>query len=303
MHIRSVELIITLVHHALFEANSLNYCRRYLSISSLLERIPKTIQKPSIGSVMVKNRIVWALLLIFIAQPVFSAETSDPEQKIRAKLAQLVPASEPDTIKATPIDGLYEVVYGAQVMYVSGDGRYMMQGNLLDLDKREDLTEKTRSKVRNKVMDKVSEDDMIVFTPEKVRHTITVFTDIDCPYCRKLHAEIDEYQKRDIKVRYMLFPRAGVNSASFKKAVSVWCAEDSRKALTDAKQGKEVETNTCENPVENQMSVGQSVGVTGTPAILLEDGELVPGYRPAEQMSAMLDGLSANTRKGPHGSK
>lgn len=250
---------------------------------------------------MVKNRIVLALLLVFLTQPVISAGAGSPEQKIRAKLAELVPGSEPDTIKTTPIDGLYEVVYGAQVMYVSGDGRYMMQGNLLDLDRREDLTEKTRGKVRQKVMEKLSEDDMIVFAPENFRHTITVFTDIDCPYCRKLHAEIDDYQKLGIKVRYMLFPRAGVNSPSFKKAVSVWCAEDSNKALTAAKQGKEVETKTCKNPVQDQMSVGQSVGVTGTPAILLEDGELVPGYRPAKQMSAMLDSVSANSGKDPRG--
>lgn len=228
------------------------------------------------------------------------ADANDPEQKIRGKLATLVPGMEPDTIKATPIKGLYEVVYGAQVMYFSGDGRYMLQGNLLDLEVREDLTEKTRSKARKRVMDKVSEDEMIVFSPAKSRHTITVFTDIDCPYCRKMHAEIDEYAKNGIKVRYLLFPRAGVNSPSFKKAVSVWCAKDSSKALTEAKQGKEVDKKTCKNPIESQMSLGQMVGVTGTPAIVLEDGELLPGYRPAKQMSIMLDGLAANTGKNAH---
>jgi thiol:disulfide interchange protein DsbC len=237
-----------------------------------------------------------ALLLVFLTQTLM-ADASDPEQKIRDKLATLVPGMEPDTIKATPIKGLYEVVYGAQIMYFSADARYMVQGNLLDLDVREDLTEKTRGKARVKVLEKVSEDEMIIFSPAKSQHTITVFTDIDCPYCRKLHAEMEEYNKAGIKVRYLLFPRTGINSPSFNKAVSVWCAEDSNKALTDAKQGKEVEAKTCENPIEDQITLGQMVGVTGTPAIILEGGELLPGYRPAKQMSAMLDGLTANDGK------
>ena len=249
---------------------------------------------------MFRTSIIMALLLVFTSQSGI-ADASDSVQKIRVKLAALVPGMEPDSIKATPVEGLYEVVYGAQVLYFSADGRYMLQGNLLDLDVREDLTEKTRSKARKKVMEEVSEDEMIVFPAPNLRHTITVFTDIDCPYCQKLHAEIDEYRKSGIKVRYLLFPRAGVNSPSFNKAVSVWCAKDSSKALTEAKQGKKVENKTCKNPIEDQMTLGQKVGVTGTPAIILEDGELLPGYRPAKQMAVMLDGLTAKTGKGPHG--
>ena len=242
---------------------------------------------------MYRYLMVMVLLLVFLPQAIM-ADANKAEQRIRDKLATLVPGTVPDTIKITPIKDLYEVVFGAQVMYFSADARYMFQGNLLDLDAREDLTEKTRGKARKKVLDKVSKDEMIIFSPKKSLHTITVFTDIDCPYCRKLHAEMKEYIDAGIEVRYLLFPRTGKNSPSFNKAVSVWCAEDSNQALTDAKMGKEVETQTCDNPIENQINIGQMVGVTGTPAIILEDGELVPGYRPAKQMSAMLDGLAAN---------
>jgi thiol:disulfide interchange protein DsbC len=140
---------------------------------------------------------------------------------------------------------------------------------------------------------KIKNVEMIIFSPDKTKHTITVFTDIDCPYCQKLHAEIEDYNKAGIEVRYLMFPRAGVDSPSYKKAISVWCANDSNKALTDAKQGKKVEAKTCENPIQSQMTVAQMVGVTGTPAIVLEDGEMLPGYRPVKEMSVVLDRLAS----------
>ncbi|MEN8132876.1 MAG: DsbC family protein [Pseudomonadota bacterium] len=246
---------------------------------------------------MYKNLLSIALIFaVLIHAPMAAA--ADPADNIRLKLGALVPGMEPDSIEVTPVKGLYEVAFGAQVMYFSGDGRYMLRGNLIDLDQREDLTEKTRNKARKAALAKLGKEDMIVFSPKEAKHTITVFTDIDCPYCRKLHAEMEEYQQSGIEVRYLLFPRAGVKSPSYEKAVSVWCADDKNKALTDAKQGKKVETKTCGNPIEAQMSLGQLVGVTGTPAIILEDGEMLPGYRPAKQLTMMLDGLAADVQKG-----
>jgi thiol:disulfide interchange protein DsbC len=128
----------------------------------------------------------------------------------------------------------------------------------------------------------------VIFAPDKPKHTVTVFTDIDCGYCRKLHREIDGYLKAGIRVRYLFFPRAGLGSESFNEAVSVWCAADRQQAMTDAKAGKPIEAKTCENPVIDHMQLGESLQISGTPAIVLESGDLVPGYVPAERLAAML---------------
>ena len=130
----------------------------------------------------------------------------------------------------------------------------------------------------------------MVFAPEKeVKHTISVFTDIDCGYCRKLHQEMAEYNKHGIKVRYLAYPRAGVGSEAYEKAVSVWCADDRQKAMTAAKTGGELKQKTCDNPVEAQFMLGQQLGISGTPALMLEDGQIFPGYVPADRLITMLD--------------
>jgi thiol:disulfide interchange protein DsbC len=131
---------------------------------------------------------------------------------------------------------------------------------------------------------------MVIFAPEEYDHTITVFTDIDCGYCRKLHNEIDAFMAEGIRVRYLFYPRAGLGSPSYQKAVSVWCADDRKQALTDAKAGEPLPEKSCENPVADHMALGEAMGVTGTPAILLENGQLVPGYVPAKRMAAILNG-------------
>jgi len=129
---------------------------------------------------------------------------------------------------------------------------------------------------------------MLIFAPKDYKYTVTVFTDIDCGYCRKLHAEIDQYNAKGIRVRYLMFPRAGVGSPSYQKAVNVWCADDRNQALTRSKAGETLEEKQCKNPVADEYALGQMVGVTGTPAIFLADGELVPGYVPADRMESIL---------------
>jgi thiol:disulfide interchange protein DsbC len=146
-----------------------------------------------------------------------------------------------------------------------------------------------RNDTRRKAIEGVGEENMIVFSPQDPKHTVTVFTDIDCGYCRKLHREIDSYENAGIKVRYLLFPRSGVDSPSYDKAVSVWCSEDRAKALTEAKQGKAVDKKECDNPVREDIELGHSLGVTGTPTIVLENGRVVPGYVPAASLKRMLD--------------
>jgi thiol:disulfide interchange protein DsbC len=178
---------------------------------------------------------------------------------------------------------------GPQVIYVSDDGKYMMQGRLIDLAKREDLTEPRRAAARKQAVERIGEDRMVIFAPEKYDHTVTVFTDIECGYCRKLHQEISDYGKEGIRVRYVFYPRAGAGSDSYKEAIAVWCAADRQKAMTDAKAGKGIEAKSCENPVDEHIKLGEQLGVSGTPAIVLESGELVPGYVPAKRLAALLE--------------
>ncbi len=237
------------------------------------------------------NKTVVLFLLVLGLSCVAGAAGTAPTEALAAKLNTLVPGVRPDSIKPTPVAGIYEVAYGTEVVYFTADGRYMFNGSLFDMNTRQDLTDQTRNGARKAALDRLDEGDMVVYSPKETKHTITVFTDVDCPYCRKLHAEMSQYQDLGIKVRYLLFPRTGVGSPSYKKAVSVWCAEDRNKAMDLAKQGKPVEEKTCENPVKEQMRLGQVIGVRGTPAILFDNGQLIPGYRPAKEISLLLDHL------------
>jgi len=236
---------------------------------------------------MTSTRILFAgLALTLAASPVLAGA----EAAIKESLAKMLPEYEIGSIGETPVKGLYEVMMGPQVMYVSGDGRYMMQGRMIDLANREDLTEPRQAAARKQAVDKVGDAGMVIFAPEKYDHTVTVFTDTDCGYCRKLHKEIDQYEAEGIRVRYLFFPRAGVGSESFKDAVSVWCADDRQKALTEAKAGKRPEQKTCDNPVKAHMALGEMLGISGTPAIVLDNGDMVPGYVPPKRLAAMLKG-------------
>jgi thiol:disulfide interchange protein DsbC len=214
-------------------------------------------------------------------------------EKVRAGVIKLISDGEPDSIEPSPIEGIYEVMIGPQLFYVSKDGDYLMTGKMYDIASREDLTTSKVSKAKAKAVEDIGEENMVIFAPEKYKHTISVFTDIDCGYCRKLHNEIQQYNDLGIRVRYLMFPRAGVGSPSYDKAVSVWCADDRKEAMTLSKAGKTIEQKTCENPVKAHMDVGKLVGVQGTPAIVLPSGEMMPGYLPAARMSAMLEGKKA----------
>jgi len=233
-----------------------------------------------------------AFLLGAVLAMVSSPLLAGAEAKIKARVEKLLPEYKVDSVDKTPVRGLYEVVMGPQVIYVSDDGRYMVQGRMIDLDSREDLTEPRRAAARKQAVNKIGEENMVIFAPAKYDHTVTVFTDIDCGYCRKLHRDIADYGAEGIRVRYVFYPRAGVDSSSYKEAVSVWCSDDRKSALTDAKSGKKLEAKSCRNPVKEHMAVGELLGIAGTPAILLENGEMVPGYVPAKRLAAMLEASS-----------
>jgi thiol:disulfide interchange protein DsbC len=220
----------------------------------------------------------------------YAADTALPDDfpELRQMLAKMVPNSKPDSITPTPAGGLYEVVYGTQIFYATKDGRYMINGDIIDVPAHSNITEGRRSGVRMNAFNKVSEEKMIIFAPAKVKHTITVFTDIDCGYCRKLHSEIDSYLKEGIRVRYLSFPRSGVDTPSYNKTVSVWCAKDRKAALTRAKMDEPVEQKTCDNPVKMEMDLGEQMGVEGTPTMITDTGRLLAGYVPAARLAQML---------------
>ena len=213
----------------------------------------------------------------------------DVPPTLSARLEALAPEVKPDHVTETGISGIYEARFGSIIIYLSGDGRYMLRGDLIDLAAGRNLTEVTRRSMRAETVDALGETNMVVFEPDTMKHTITVFTDVDCGYCARLHRQMADYNRLGIRIRYTAFPRAGVGSDTWDKMVSVWCAQDQHKAMTDAKAGIEIAVARCENPVRDQYEAGKAIGVTGTPAIVLESGELIPGYVPPEDLASRLD--------------
>ncbi len=218
-----------------------------------------------------------------------SATAQADDKVVREAILTLVPNATIDTIAESVLPGFYEVSLGGQMVYVSADGKYLVQGSVYDIANKVDITEQKRNGARKEALAKVPADKRIIFAPKEVKHRVTVFTDIDCGYCRRLHQEMADYNARGIAVEYLWFPRAGLGSESFQKAVNVWCAPNRNEAMTQAKAGKELEKRECENPVTFDYQLGQQIGITGTPAVITEDGTLLPGYLPADQMLARLD--------------
>jgi thiol:disulfide interchange protein DsbC len=230
---------------------------------------------------------------LWLGSSVVKAEAGDQAdpatQAIRASLAKALPTLKPDSIAPSPIQGLYEVMLGPRLIYISADGKYLMTGEMSDLQSGENLTEPKLRAANLKAVNDSGEENMIVFGPDDAKHTISVFTDIDCGYCRKLHSEMDAYNAAGIRVRYLFYPRAGLGSEAYNKGVSVWCADDRKQAMTDAKSGKKLEAKTCDNPVSDHYQLGQSLSLRGTPALVLDDGEILPGYVPATRLKKLLD--------------
>jgi thiol:disulfide interchange protein DsbC len=209
--------------------------------------------------------------------------------KLKAELEKTLPGVTVENLQKIDSLGMYEGVINGEVLYFSADGQYAMQGELVSLATRTNLTEQRRVSDRQSILKVLDEKDMIVFEPEKTEHTLTVFTDIDCVYCRKMHSEIEQYKELGIRIRYMSYPRGGIGSESYDDAVTVWCDKDRQEAMTRAKAGEELEAKTCDNPVEAEFNIGRQLGVSGTPALFMESGQMLPGYVPPERLKAILD--------------
>ena len=241
-----------------------------------------------------KNILRTFTFAITVAAATQVSADSDVDE-LKKSLAERLPQYEVSRIDATPVEGLYQVILSGQVIYMTKDARYMLDGNLVDLSTKKNYSEDAMSEIRLTQIDELGEEKMVVYTPETIKHTITVVTDIDCPYCRRLHSEMDQYLDGGVKVRYIFMPLKG--QGDYKTTVTVWCSTDQNKALDKAKAGTPLEAKDCANPIEEHLKVARNLGVRGTPAIILQDGSMLPGYVPAKKLVIELDKLNMSTAK------
>ena len=220
------------------------------------------------------------------------AASAELGEKLVARLEALNPELAVASVSESGIEGVLLVeLAGGGLLYGTADGRHVIEGSLYRLGDGGivNLTEQRRAVKRRELLAEVDAEDMLIFSPEEPpKASVAIFTDVDCGYCRKLHMEMDELNALGIEVRYLAFPRAGPGSRSYEKIVSAWCAKDAQRAITELKMGRSIPDRTCANPVAEQYQLGQAMGVTGTPAIITEDGTLLPGYVPAAELAVAL---------------
>lgn len=239
-------------------------------------------------------RILYALPLCLALS---AAHADEGKPLTKEQLAGQLNGIDPADISDSPVPGVYEVAIGSNVAYVTKDGRFIFQGDIIDAATSANITEQTRSRARVAMLGSVDKSTMIVFSPKdgKVKHTVTIFTDVDCGYCRQFHREIDKVTALGIEVHYLFFPRTGPNTESWFKAEGVWCAKDHNVALTRAKLGGEVPDASCGNtPVESHYALGKRIGVRGTPAVFTETGDYIGGYLPPATLAKVLDDPNAD---------
>jgi thiol:disulfide interchange protein DsbC len=231
-------------------------------------------------------------IVLALSAVTVGAVAQDRKELSREELAAEFPGMEATDVEDAALPGLYEVAIGSSVAYVSKDGRYVLQGDLYDLDENANLTEKRRATARVEMLSHVDPATMIVYSPgeDAVKHTVTIFTDIDCGYCRQFHREIAKVNAMGIEVHYLAYPRTGPDTESWTKAEKVWCAENRNTALTDAKLGGHVPEESCDStPVESHYDLGNLVGVRGTPAVFSADGQQLGGYLTPDELLKVLE--------------
>jgi len=239
------------------------------------------------------SKITKSVFIVFILLASIFSYADAKKDKIVKNLKKISPSLNADNVKQGSIMNMYEVQDGADIVYVSEDGKYLIIGNVIDLETQKNLTENVRKTARKKVLEEITEDQMIVYKPKgKIKHKLTIFTDIDCGYCRKLHSDLQGYLDQGIEIRYLPFPRAGKGSESYQKAKTVWCAKDRNKSLTEAKLGKnfKVSDKLCQDKtVDKSMEMVEQLGISGTPALITEDGTIMPGYIPPSAIGSVLE--------------
>lgn len=235
------------------------------------------------------KRMSLVAVLALICAPVHAdGPTKEETDLVRQKLAAFAPGMSFDSVSYAPVENFYEVTMGTRVVYVSRDGKHVFLGELLEVDTGDNLTELRRAALTAEKLDGYGPENMIVIGPEDAKRHVTVFTDVDCPYCAKFHRDVPAINEAGVQVRYLLFPRAGLKGRSYERAVGVWCADDPIESVGIAKAGGEVEYRECDNPVGTHYELGQEIGIRGTPAIILDDGRMIAGYVPPDRLVSEL---------------
>jgi thiol:disulfide interchange protein DsbC len=238
----------------------------------------------------IQKALVLTLIVVssFAVSKVQAASVDQEIERVRAELAKMIPQAGVAEIVATPAKNVYRIAFQGNYAFVYASDDHVLIGELLNTKTRANLGDLAQAERTAKVIEDFPTSKMIVFGPEDATRHITVFTDIDCGYCRKLHNEVNDLTDAGVQVRYLAFPRSGIGKASYNKYVSVWCNDDQRTALTTAKAGGSVPTATCDNPIAETYNLGQQVGVRGTPTIIFDNGTLAPGYLPSTELIRRL---------------
>jgi thiol:disulfide interchange protein DsbC len=239
---------------------------------------------------LILNHFLAIFAMVFwVAAPAAAADDNAALEAARDAIAAKFDMIDPENVYASPIEGWYTLRKGSVVAYVTTDGRYLLQGDLIDLDTQVNLTELSRNDARRDLVADLADERAILFAPEEAQYKVTVFTDVDCTYCRKLHDQINAYMDEGIAIRYVLYPRNGPASKTWKTSEAVWCAADRGEALTAAKQDRDFASEPCDSTIVNEhYALGRKIGLNGTPAIVFEDGTMVGGYLPPSQLRARL---------------
>ena len=246
-------------------------------------------------SILNAKKTVGALVAgMLLSTNSFAAISPEVSELLTKKLQTL--KVEVESIDQSPVKGLYEIVSQGAIYYISEDGQFLLNGDIYDLDNgMNNLTSAKVDEVRKAntaehfARIKDFEKDMIIYKAKDEKYVITAFTDTSCPYCQKLQSQIPEYNKLGITIRYLAFPRGGVSSNAYHTMVSVWCSDDPKSAMDDAKKRRKIESATCDNTVKEQYELGIALGITGTPTLFLEDGTAMPGYLPPERLLQVLE--------------
>jgi thiol:disulfide interchange protein DsbC len=238
--------------------------------------------------VIMRSNLLAVVAAFSIASGAIAAPAPAPDQAIRQTLETLQPDMPIEAIAESAMPGVYQVqLKGGRQIYASADGQFLLQGYLFQVKDGQavNLTEQAEKRSVAEQINAIPASEMVVFPAKNPKAHITVFTDTDCGYCQKLHSEMAELNAQGIEVRYLAFPRQGIGSPGYKTLVNVWCSKDKQAAMDKAKSRGSVPGADCDNPVAQQFELGQLVGVQGTPSVVLEDGQMIPGYQPAAQLA------------------
>lgn len=264
-----------------------------------------TLHSNRLGYFMFKQYMTMLILISAVVTSHVHAEKAEAlstqaQAQLTAKFSETL-GLDIDSVTVSPFNSLLEVVTSQGIFYASPDGKFLVHGKLYGIDENVvNYTEESLAKVRVNGM-KQFKDDMIVYPAKNEKHVITVFTDITCGYCRKMHKQMDELNEKGITVRYLAYPRSGVKdqfgqySQGFKDLRSIWCHEQPSEAMTKAKLGSNVAQRICDKPIEAEFNFGRQVGVSGTPAIIFDNGFMLPGYKEPAALLAILESMNADS--------